>query len=194
MSVRSLRRVWVVIHGAAPPAGEIENAKEIAAHIRSKLNIVRVYPADAGGLDLLTKLANVVTSGGPYANEWAFKLNKFVNPRYDMTVLRERTPEETYKDWRLSGALKVNGFMKNTTAFEGAIGRGIIGVGKQAALRARPLRVVHVGGWGYCDTCAMGEAFRADASAGVYDTGCKVDVPYEEPCPIGATYTKIADP
>ena len=195
MSVRSLRRVWVVIHGAAPPQGEIENAQKIGDYLRSKLNIVRVLPADSANLDLLTKLANVVTVGGPGANEWTFKLNEFMNPRWDMTVLRERTPEETYRDWIVSGALTVNGFLKNTTKFERKeIGSGIIGVGKQAALRARPLRVVHIGGSGYCDTCAMGEAFRADAGAGVYDTGCKVDTPYEEPCPIGALYTKIADP
>ena len=199
MSVRSLRRVWLVIYGAAPPQGEIENAQKIGDYLRSKLNIVRVLPADyVGGmgidLDLLTKLANVVTVGGPGANEWAFKLNEFVNPKYDMTVLRERTPEETYRDWMVSGALKIDGFLKDATKFEGIIGRGIIGVGKQDALRARPLRVIHVGGWAYCDTCAMGEAFRADAGAGVYDTGCKVDTPYEKPCPIGALYTKIADP
>jgi len=194
MSVRSLRRVWVVIHGAAPPQGEIENAKKIADHIRSKLNIVRVYPADAQGLDLLTKLANVVTVGGPIANEWAFKLNEFVNPKYDIVVKREKTPEETWGEYIRSGALEVVGFLKNDTKYPGAGGTGIIGVGTQPALRARPLRVVHVGGWWYCDTCAMGEAFRADAGAGVYDTGCKAETPWEEPCPVGATYTKIADP
>lgn len=195
MSVKSLRRVWVVIHGANPPEGEIENAMLIAKHIRSKLNIVGVLPADALGLDLLTKLANVVTVGGPYANEWAFKLNEFVNPRWDMIVLRERTPEETYTDWIASGALTVDGFLKNATKFERKeIGSGIIGVGKQVALRARPLKIVHVGGSGYCDTCAMGEAFRADAGAGVYETGYTTDIPYEESCPVGATYTKIADP
>ncbi|GAI72942.1 unnamed protein product, partial [marine sediment metagenome] len=51
-----------------------------------------------------------------------------------------------------------------------------------------------VGGMGYCDTCAMGEAFRADAGAGVYETGYAEDIPVEEPCPVGVTYTKIADP
>ncbi|GAJ19058.1 unnamed protein product, partial [marine sediment metagenome] len=112
MSVRSLRRVWVVIHGFGPPEGEIENAMKIASHIRSKLNIVRVLPSDALALDLLTKLANVVTVGGPIANEWTFKLNEFVNPKYDMTVLREKTPEETYLDWVKSGALRVDGFLK----------------------------------------------------------------------------------
>jgi len=194
MVVKSSRRVWVVIHGAAVPEGEIENARKIAEHIRSKLNIVRVYPADAQGLDLLTKLANVVTVGGPIANEWAFNLNEFTNPKYDLTVLREKTPDETWRDYVLSGALQVVGFLKNDTKYPGAIGTGIIGVGKQPALRVRALRVVHVGGWEYCDTCAMGEAFRADAGAGVFETGCKVTVPDEEPCPVGAAYRKIADP
>lgn len=194
MSVKSLRRVWVVIHGADPPEGEIENAQKIASHIRSKLNIIRVLTADALGLDLLTKLANVVTVGGPFANEWAFKLNEFVNPKYDMTVLREREAGENYFDWIASGALKIDGFLKNGTKYAGAGGRGIIGDGTQRALRARPLRVVHVGGWWYCDTCAMGEAFRADAGAGVYETGCVEDIPVEEPCPTGLTYTKTAYP
>jgi hypothetical protein len=192
--VRSSRRVWVVIYGANAPKGEIENAQKIAAHIKSKLNMVRVYPSDAQGLDLLTKLANVVTVGGPGANEWTFKLNEFVNPKWDFTVKREKTPEETWVEYIMSGGLEVVGFIKDTSKFEGAIGRGIIGEGKQVALRVRPLKVVHVGGWDYCDTCAMGEAFRADAGVGVYDTGCKVPVPYEEPCPVGAVYKKIADP
>ncbi|GAI83339.1 unnamed protein product, partial [marine sediment metagenome] len=194
MAVKSLRRVWVVIHGANPPEGEIENAIKIASHIRSKINIVRVLPSDALALDLLTKLANVVTVGGPIANEWAFKLNEYVNPKYDMTVLREKTPEETWGDYIRSGAVEVHGFLKNTTKYAGVIGTGIIGVGTQRALRARPLRVIHVGGWGYCDTCAMGEAFRADAGQGVYETGYTADIPTEEPCPVGATYRKIADP
>jgi len=194
VAVRSSRRVWIVIYGVGAPEGEIENAKKIADHIRSKLNIVRVYPADAQGLDLLTKLANVVTVGGPIANEWAFKLNEFVNPKYDIVIKREKTPEETWEEYIRSDALEVAGFLKNDTKYPGALGTGIIGVGKQPALRVRTLRVVHVGGWEYCDTCAMGEAFRADAGAGVYETGCKVTVPLEEPCPVGVVYTKIADP
>lgn len=56
------------------------------------------------------------------------------------------------------------------------------------------LRVVHVGGWWYCDTCVMGEAFRADAGAGVYETGCVEVIPVEEPCPTGLTYRKTAVP
>lgn len=194
MAVRSLRRVWVVIYGANPPEGEIENAMEIARHIRSKLNVVQVLPADALALDLLTKLANVVTVGGTSANEWAFKLNEFVNPKYDMTVVREREADENYFDWIASGGLVTAGFLKDDTKYAGAGGKGIIGVGSQRALRARPLKVVHVGGWWYCDTCAMGEAFRADAGQGVYETGCTADIPREEACPTGLTYRKIADP
>jgi len=193
VAVRSLRRVWIVIYGANAPEGEIENARKIARHIRSRINLTRVYPDDATGLDLLTKLTNVVTVGGPLANEWTFKLNNCVNPKWDITVLREKKPEETWDEYIKDGGIKVNGFLKNATQYSPE-GRGMIGIGRQVALRARPLRVVSIGGWRYCDTCVVGQAFRENAGAGIFETGCTEEIAREAPCPAGITYVKIADP
>lgn len=190
----SLRKVWVVVHGEEPPQGEIENAEAIAEFLRSNFNIVRVLPANAMALDLLARFCNFVTVGGPFANEWAFKLNEYLNPRYNIVVHREKTPEETWVEYVTSGAFEITGFLKDDTPYEGVTNMGMIGVGAQPYMRARPLEIVHIGGWAFEDTCTMGKAFIDGAGAGIFTcTWPEVPVP-EEHCPEEVTYTKIADP
>jgi len=55
----------------------------------------------------------------------------------------------------------------------------------------RPLKIIQISGNSYCDTCAMGQAFRKDEGEGVYTTGCTAEVPLSEPCPADIDYTKI---
>lgn len=197
MSTRSLRRLWVVIYGHNCPEGEVENAEKVAAHIRAKLNVVRLLPDNAPALGLLTKVANVVTVGGTYPNRWAYLLNGYVNPRYDITVKEEWDPtEQSYPEWVKAGNMELHGYIKDGRSWpvEECPGKGLIGVGEQPAPRLRPLKVIHIGGYWYCDTCSMGVAFRDDAGPGVYESGCTADIPSEEACPEEKMYTKIADP
>jgi hypothetical protein len=186
-----LRKFWIVVYGAEAPQGEVENAKQIATYLRGKLNIVRVLPDNASGLDFLAKFANVVVVGGPDANRWALEINSYINPKWDVTILRERGAGEDYHDWVRSGALRVNGILVDSTRYPFVGGYGMIGVGNRPEMRLRPLKAYSIGGVWYCDTCAVGRAFREGAGPGVYKTGCTSEIPLTELCPV-VSYSKVA--
>ena len=191
----SLRRVWVVIHGPEVPEGEKQNAEGIAEYLRNKLNIVRVLPADAQALDLLARFCNFVVVGGPLANECAFNLNNYVQPRYQIEVTREKTADESWGDYVRSGAVKVPGFLKDDVPYAGRPGVGLIGKGSQPYPRARPLQIIFVSGMDYGDTCTMGKAFRENANKGLYS--CTYPpITYADPCPPdeAKSYSLITDP
>lgn len=190
MSSESLRRVWTVIHGYQAPQGEVENARKIANHLRSKLNLVKVLPGDLPVLDFISKITNIVVVGGPDANRWAMWFNQYTNPRWSMVIQQDYTPDQDYAEW-VAQHLQVDGIVMGDRMWNDMDQKGIIGVGSQKAPRIRPLKVIHIAGNSYCDTCAMGQAFREGQEAGVYTTGCVSDIPFSEPCPEKIDYTKI---
>jgi hypothetical protein len=189
------RRIWIIIHGYACPEGDKTNAEKIAAYLRSKLNFVRVLPSDARTLSLLTRFCNFVVIGGPVANEWAFNLNGYVQPRYKIEVTREREPGESWGDYVKSGAFTVSGFLKNDVFYPGAAGVGSLGKGSQPYPRVRPLQIIVIGGWDYGDSCTIGKAFRNDAGPGIYSC-VYPPLTFEDPYPPdeSMSYTLITDP
>lgn len=191
LSVVFGRKLWLVIYGEAPPEGEIENAKAIAKNLGFG---ARAVSTKAMWLGFQARFCNLVIVGGPFANEWAVKMNDYVNPKYDITILREKTKEETWKDYIASGAVQCRGFLKDVAPYAGVAHKGMIGVGAQPYLRLRALQIFMVGGWDYGDTCTMGLAFREGQGAGIYDCIYTTPPSYTEPCQEITSYSKITDP
>lgn len=199
----SLRKTWLVIYGENAPKGEIAHASLIAEHLRTQFNIARAVPSSALALDLLIRTANVVVLGGPIGNEWAVKLNEYVNPRWHIVVNRVRSPGETWKQYVESGGIDIPEYTLNGSPYTGEVGTGIIGIGSQPYIRARPLITVFVGGWTFEDTCTVGKAFRElaplgigevvslESIAGVYRC-TNTPVPEMDNCPTSMTYTLLA--
>ena len=185
------RKLWLVIYGESPPEGEIENAKAIASYLGFG---ARAVSTKTKWLGLQARFCNLVILGGPFANEWAVKMNDYVNPKYDITVLREKTEEETWADYVKSGAIQERGFLKDATPYTGEAHKGIIGVGAQPLIRLRALQIFMVGGWDYGDTCTMGLAFREGQGGGIYDCIYTTLPSYTEPCQEFTSYSKITDP
>ena len=141
----------------------------------------------------MTKFKNVLILGGPVANQWAFKLNDYLNPRWDIEIVEERKPDEDYFEWVQRGGLNIKGIVKGSQKYSGRVGLGFIGEGRHPSFRLRA-KTLEVAGWSYCDTCVMGEAFRNGADKGIYQTSCTSDIPPEVACPVDVSWTKIADP
>ena len=219
MAAQSLRRSWIVIVGSGAPAAEVSNGTLVIQHIRRKLNLTpfKAFPDTFPGLPLLVKNCNVVTIGGPPANEWTFNLNEYTDPKWDITVNRERAADESYQEYIQSGGITVNGFMVGTTRVAGQVHRGILGMGQQIATetssilhrqrkrflqsnrrffgqsnKLRPLQVIHIGGWFFEDTCTMVQAFLADVDPGFYQCDWpEPPDPTMAACPASPTYTKL---
>lgn len=195
MSLSSLRKSWLVLAGPNVPDGELANAQAVADFLRGQLNVARVLQADPYGEDpmveALMRFCNVVVVGGPLTNPYAFYLNEYLNPRMDITVVAEKTPEQTWEEYVASGGFTQNGWIcdDQVLALEG----GILGYGAQPYPRARPLQIWLAAGVHYEDTCTMGKAFREDAGAGVYSCTWS-DVTHEDPCPEDAEYTLVKAP
>lgn len=190
----AVRRSYLVIVGSEAPEGEIANAQAISAFLRRSLNIAvgGIIPIkdNSPGIQLLSQLSNVVVVGGPYANEFAFKINEFINPKLDITISREKTPEETWPEYIASGALVINGYICDEKPYSNGPNTGIIGTG-----RARMFdKVIAIGGGGkFEDTCAMGKAFREGAGPGIFNCSW-TEVPDMSICPEDAEYTKSVEP
>lgn len=188
-----LRRTYIVIVGPDAPQPELDNADAISSHMMQKLNFSKVLISDDAKLDKISKFANLILVGGPAANEWTYILNEYINPRYDITVLKERTEGQTWKEYVLGGGLQVNGLIINDTKTPGLNHTGILSTGKQTLPRIRPLQIMHVGGWMFEDTCCMTKAFLEDQEAGIYDTIWAVADPTYTKCPVDGNY-KIKTP
>jgi len=192
----AVRRSYLVVVGSEAPEGEIGNAQAISTFLRRSLNIAvgGIIPVkdSSPGIQLLTKLCNVVVVGGPYANEFAFTMNEFVNPKYDITVIREKTAEETWAEYVASGAFTLNGYLcdeKPYSAGPDFTGTGIIGTGRTRLFD----KVVLIAGGAFEDTCASGKAFREDAGPGIFDCSW-TEVPDQLTCPEDAEYIKTVEP
>lgn len=193
-SLSNLRRSWVVIVGDGAPAPEVANANAVAAHIMRKLNLTsfKAFPSSFPGLAYLVKNANVITIGGPVANQYALLLNDVIEPKYDITVNRAMNSGETFSDYVKAGGITVNGYLVNKVAIALQAHRGIIGSGKQAASRLRPLQVVNVSGTMFEDTCTMVAAYLADTAPGYFNCGWPDPAdPTYAACPASPTYTPI---
>lgn len=189
-----LRRTYMVVVGADAPQPEKDNADAIASYMMQKLNFSRAVLSDDARLEQTSKFANIITIGGPAANEWAFKLNDFLNPRYDITVLKDRVADQTWKDYVLGGGIRVNGFILNDQKLASGSHTGLIGKGQNSSYpRLRPLQVAHIGGWEFEDTCCMTKAFLEDQEAGIYTTIWAVADPTMTKCPADGNY-KISKP
>jgi len=190
----SLRRSWIVIVGSNAPAPEVSNGALVIQHIRRKLNLTpfKAFSDTFPGLPYLVKNSNVMTIGGAFANEWAFNLNELTDPKYEITVNRERAANETWKDYVLAGGITVNGFIVGTTHIPIQSHRGILATGQQTVNRLRPLQVMHISGVEFEDTCTMVQAFLADVDPGFYQ--CDWPEPADPTfaaCPASPTYTKL---
>lgn len=187
-----LRRTYLVVVSPDAPQAEKDNAEAIASHIMQKLNYARVVTNDDTKLEQLSRFANIILVGGPLGNEWAFKLNDYVNPRWDVTVLKERKEGQTWSEYLAAGSLRVNGYIINETKPTGyGAHTGIIGKGQNTSYpRLRPLQVVTIGGYSGQDTCCVAKAFLEDQEAGVYDTTwtgteiCPADANYKIKIPV----------
>jgi len=216
VAAQSLRRSWIVIVGSGAPAAEVSNGALVIKHIRRKLNLTpfKAFPDTFSGLPYLVKNSNVVTIGGPRSNEWCFNLNEFTDPKYGITIKRERGADETWADYLVDG-FTVNDFIVGTTHVPIQTHRGLLGTGQQNGAtpayhrqrkrlfqpnkrlfgqsnRLRPLQVTHIGGTQFEDTCTMVKAFLADADPGFYqcDWPEPADPTYAA-CPASPTYTKL---
>jgi hypothetical protein len=194
IGINSLRRSWIVVVGSNAPAAEVNNGTSVIQHIRRKLNLTpfKAFPDTFPGLPYLAKNCNVMTIGAPNANEWAFNLNEFTEPKYDITVNREKAADEAWKDYVTSGGIAVKGFIVGTVPVAGQDHRGLLATGQQVNSRLRPLQVMHIGGWAFEDTCTMVKAFLADVDPGFYqcDWPDPAD-PTMAACPASPTYTKL---
>jgi hypothetical protein len=194
----SLRRSWIVIVGFAAPQPEKDEAAALSTYLRRQLNIVPLKGvlSDFTAMQLLMKQCNVVVLGGCFANEWAFYLNEYVEPKLDLTVSRERDADESWPDYIASGAITVNGVLVNGVSQPIGSHRGIIAKGVLPSNRLRPLEIVIIHGWEFEDTCTMVKAFMEDAEPGLYEciwSGSPQQ--YDSPtlaCPADATYNKLA--
>ena len=186
-----LRRTYLVIVGTEAPQPEKDNAEAIAAsHMMQKLNFSRVVTSDDSRLDQTSKFANIIVVGGPISNEWAFKLNDFCNPRWDITVVKERTAGQTWKDYVAGGGLSFNGFLVNEAKVAGTLHKGFIGSGKNTSYpRLRPLQITLLGGWTFEDTCCVVKAFLEDQAAGLYNTIWATADPTFSKCPVDGNYS-----
>ena len=187
------RRSYVVIVGEEAPEGEILNAQEIAKFLRRTLNVsvgayMPVKPSTVG-LKALSSLINVVIVGGPAANEYAFLMNDFINPKVDMTVTREQTADETYLEWIKSGALICRGYLLDDKPYPGVAKTGMIGMGKKRLFD----RIIAIEGWNFEDTCALGKAYRDGQGPGIYACNWTA-VPDMLTCPEDAEYSLTAAP
>jgi len=195
IGINSLRRSWIVIVGEGTPEAIVNEGALVIQHIRRKLNLTpfKAFPSTFPGLPYLVKNCNVVTIGGPVANEWAFNLNELMEPKYDIIVNRDRGANEPWADY-MAGGITVNGFVVGTVHVAGQSHRGLLATGQQVNSRLRPLQVMHIGGWDFGDTCTMVKAFLADVDPGFYQ--CDYDA--SDPgvlamtaCPASPTYTKL---
>jgi len=178
-----LRRTYVVVVSPNAPQSEKDNADAITSYLMQKLNYARVVTADDPKLDQLSRLANIILVGGPSSNEWAFKLNDFVNPKWDITVLKERQEGQSWVDYIVDGSLQVSGYIINEAKAAGGEHTAILGKGQNTSYpRLRPLQVVTLGGWLGDDTLSIIKAFLEDQEAGVYDT--PTDVSYNIKIPV----------
>ena len=189
----AVRRAYLVIVGSEAPKGEIGNAQAISAALRRRLNIAvgGIIPIkdNTPGIQLLSKFCNVVVVGSPMANEFAFLMNDYVNPKFDITVQREKTPEETWAEYIASGALVINGYFCDEAPYGAGSNTGIIGTGRTRLFD----KVVIVGGWEFEDTCAVGKAFAENAGPGIFNCSW-TKVPDMSICPEDAAYTKSIEP
>jgi len=189
----AVRRSYLVVVGSEAPEGEIGNAQAISTFLRRTLNIAvgGIIPIkdNSPGIQMLTKLCNVIVVGGPFANEFAFTMNEFINPKYDITVSREKTAEETWREYVASGALTLNGYLMDEKPYSGGVNTGIIGTGRTRLFD----KVVVISGETFEDTCALGKAFREDAGPGIFNCSW-TEVPDQSICPEDAEYTKSAEP
>lgn len=185
-----LRRTYIVIIGADAPQTEKDNADAAASHMMQKLNFSRAIPSDDQKLERMTKFANIILVGGPLANEWAFKLNDLMNPKWNITVLKTRTEGQTWKDYIVGGGIAVNGWTFNGTnmPFGVTAKKGFLGSGKQTLPRIRPLQILSIAGITFEDTCCMVKAFLEDQPLGVYDTVYAVSDPTYSKCPVDGNY------
>lgn len=189
----SLRRSWMVIVGAEAPDGEKANASEIATYLRRKLNLSlgAFVPItdETPGINFLSNLTNVVVVGGPLANEYAYLLNDYCNPKYKIIEVRPREEGETHRDWVAAGGLIVENIIMDETDYDGGAGRGLMGFGQRRFFD----KIVMIGGFAYADTCTIGLAFREGMGAGIYD--CTYTEPTaEDPCPPDMSYALSAEP
>lgn len=190
--VPNLRRSWIIIVGSGAPAAEVDNAALLAQNLRRKLNIAKSFPDTFPGLATLVKNCNVITVGGPAANPYTVLLNDFMEPKYDFTVVREKTADETWAEYITSGGIVIRGFKVNDVAYAFVNHRGLLGSGQQPGNKLRPLSVMHIGGTLFEDTCTMTQAFIDGAEPGYYE--CIWPDPPDPTyaaCPVAPTYTKV---
>lgn len=188
------KRSWIVVVGDDAPVGEVNNANSLATFLRRKFNAVPIRGAwkatYAETRARIKQYTNVLMVGGPIASETSYKLNELCEPKVSIRVVREKTAEETWKDYVLSGGLVVDGCMVNGVKIPYAGKTGIIGVGQQK-MGIRASQVVGLFGYSYEDTCVLVKAFQeVGADAGVYDVNYTAAVPNKDVNPENMTYTK----
>ena len=187
------KRSWVVIVGNTPPVGDVNNGNSIATFLRRKLNLVPIRGSwtatYASSRSRVTQYANILLLGGPIANEFTYKLNDLLEPKYNIIKVREKTADETWADYVTSGGLQCPGFIINGVALPGADHMGAIGTGQQK-MGIRASQIVALEGWAYEDTCVLAKAFMEAAGAGVYDLQWTAKVPNMDINPEGMAYTK----
>jgi len=186
------KRSWIVIVGNTPPVGEENNANAVATYLRRKLNLVPIRGSwkapYAISRSRVTQYANILLIGGPVASEYTFKVNDLCEPRYNITVLRERKEGEIWADYIKDG-FQCSGFLVKGVPLTGDAHLGVIGVGQQK-MGIRASQIVGLFGWSYEGGCVLVKAFMEGAGAGVYDLQWTANVPNMDVNPEGMAYTK----
>jgi len=188
------KRSWIVVVGDDAPVGEVNNANSVATFLRRKFNVVPMRGAwkasYAESRARIKQYANVLMVGGPIASETSYKLNELCEPKVSITVVREKTADETWAQYITAGGLAINGYLVKGVLVPFVAKTGIIGVGQQK-MGIRASQVVGLFGYSYEDTCVMVKAFQeVGADAGIYDLNYTAAVPNMDVNPENMTYTK----